>query len=307
MAPPTSIDSSGGYFTGHLPEKPDWTRAPGAVLSIVAPGTFAALGIPVKQGRDFSYSDTPDTPLVAIVNEALVRKSFPQQSPIGRSIFCSFDTLKPMTIVGVVGDVRQLGPARDAMPECYMTYEQHGFNNLTLSIVTRTVGDPIALSENLRRLARAMSPDVPMKFTTMDALLSDNVAVPRFRTLLFVVFAGVAVCLAMAGVYGVMAFALGQRSNEIGLRIALGAGTGSVIRLVLRQGLVFASIGLGLGLAGSVAATRLLKSMLFEVQPNDPLVYSAVVATLGVVALIAAYAPASHAARIDPVVALRQE
>jgi predicted permease len=307
MAPPTSIDSSGGYFTDHLPAQPDWARAPGAVLSIVAPGTFAALGIPVKRGRDFSDSDTPDRPLVAIVNEALVRKSFPQQNPIGRKLFCSFDTFKAMTIVGVVGDVRQLGPAREPMPECYMTYGQHGFNNLTLSIVARTLGDPTALSETLRRLARARSPDVPMKFTTMEALLSDNIAVPRFRTFLFVVFAGLAVCLAMAGIYGVMAFAAGQRSNEIGLRIALGASTGSVVWLVLGQGLALACIGLGFGLAGSVAATRLLKSMLFQVQPNDPFVYVAVAVMLSVVALVAGYVPASRAARIDPVVALRQE
>jgi predicted permease len=307
MAPPTSIDSSGGYFTDHLPAQPDWARAPGAVLSIVAPGTFAALGIPVKRGRDFSDSDTPDRPLVAIVNEALVRKSFPQQNPIGRKLFCSFDTFKAMTIVGVVGEVRQLGPAREPMPECYMTYGQHGFNNLTLSIVARTLGDPTALSETLRRLARERSPDVPMKFTTMEALLSDNIAVPRFRTFLFVVFAGLAVCLAMAGIYGVMAFAAGQRSNEIGLRIALGASTGSVVWLVLGQGLALACIGLGFGLAGSVAATRLLKSMLFQVQPNDPFVYVAVAVMLSVVALVAGYVPASRAARIDPVVALRQE
>jgi predicted permease len=307
MAPPTSIDSSGGYFIDHLPAQPDWARAPGAVLSIVAPGTFAALGIPVKRGRDFSDRDALDTPLVAVVNEALVRKSFAGQDPIGRAIFCSFDTDKAMTIVGVVGDVRQLGPAREAMPECYMMYEQHGFNNLTLSVVARTVGDPTALSDTLRQMARVMSPDVPMKFTTMETLLSDNIAAPRFRTFLFVVFAGLAVCLAVASIYGVMAFAVGQRTNEIGLRIALGASTDSVVRLVLGQGLALAFIGLGLGLVGSFAATRLLKSMLFQVQPNDPFVYVAVAVMLTAVALLAAYVPASRAARIDPVVALRDE
>jgi predicted permease len=307
MAPPGSIDSSGGYFIDRLPAQPDWTHAPSVVLSIVAPGTFAALGIPVKSGRDFSDSDTTDRPLVAVVNEALVRKSFPNQDPLGRTIFCPFDTLTGMTIIGVAGDVRQLGPEREPMPECYMTYGQHSFNGLTLSIVARTAGDPAALSETLRRLARERSADVPMKFTTMEAMLSDHVAAPRFRTLLFAVFAGLAVCLAMAGVYGVMAYAVAQRAGEIGVRIALGATTGSILRLVLGQGLTLTGLGLVLGLAAAVAGSRLLTSMLFRVHPNDPVVYVAVAMLLGVVALVASYVPARHASRIDPLTALRQE
>lgn len=123
------------------------------VLSIITPGAFAALGIPLKSGRDFSDSDTMDTQFVAIVNEALVRKSFPNQNPLGRTIFCPFDSFKGMTIIGVVGDVRQRGPEREPMPECYMTYGQHVFNGATLSIVARTSGDPKALAETLPRLA----------------------------------------------------------------------------------------------------------------------------------------------------------
>jgi ABC-type antimicrobial peptide transport system permease subunit len=146
-----------------------------------------------------------------------------------------------------------------------------------------------------------------MKFTTMEAMLSYNIAVPRFRTLLFAVFASLAVLLAMAGVYGVMAYTVGQRSNEVGLRIALGAMPGSVVRLILGQGFSLACIGIALGLAGSIAATRLLKSMLFQVQPNDPLVYLAVAVLLAVVTLVAGYVPATRAAKIDPLVALRQE
>jgi predicted permease len=307
MAPPGRVESSGGYFIDHLPAQPDWITAPNVVLSIVAPGTFAALRIPLKSGRDFSDSDTTDRPLVAVVNEALVRKSFNGQNPIGRTIFCSFDTFKGMTIIGISGDVRQRGPAGEPMPECYMTYRQHGFNGNTLSIVARTAGDPNALIETLRRLAHETSPDVPMKFTTMEETLSENVAVPRFRTLLFGIFAGLAVCLAMAGVYGVMAYAVGQRSNEIGLRMALGASTSSVLRLVLGQGLTCASLGLAFGLAVAVSGTRLLTSILFQVQPNDPLVYVAVAVLLGLVTLVASYVPARRASKIDPLTALRQE
>ncbi len=307
MAPPGYVDSTGAYIVDQLPAQPDWSRAPSVVLSVVAPGTFAALGIPLNSGRDFSDSDTSDRPFVAMVNEALVRKSFSKQNPLGRTIFCPFDSLNGMKIIGVVGDVRQRGPAREPMPECYMPYLQHAFNGATLSLVVRTAGDPNTLAQTLRRLAHESNPDAPMKFTTMEAMLSENVAAPRFRTILFGVFAGLAVCLAMAGVYGVTAYSVGQRSNEVGLRIALGATAGSVVRLVLGQGLALACLGLGLGLAGSIAGTRLLKSMLFEVQPNDPFVYMAVAILLSAVTLVAGYVPASRAAKIDPVVALRQE
>jgi predicted permease len=307
MAPPGYVDSTGTYFVDSLPAKLDLSKAPSVVLSIVAPGTFAALRIPLKRGRDFSESDTADKPFVAVVNEALARRAFVGQDPIGRTIFCPFDSSKGMTIIGVVGDVRQRGPAREPMPECYMTYQQHAFNGNALSIVTRTMGDPAPLTETVRRLAQQGSPDVPMKFTTMEATLAENIAAPRFRTLLFALFAGLAVSLAMAGVYGVIACAVGQRANEIGLRIALGASTGSVLRLILGQGLALAALGLTLGLAAAVAGTRLLTTMLFQVRPNDPLVYLAVAGGLAMVALAAGYVPARRASRIDPVAAIRQQ
>lgn len=146
-----------------------------------------------------------------------------------------------------------------------------------------------------------------MKFTTMEAMLSENVAAPRFRTLLFAVFAGLAVCLAMAGVYGVMAYAVNQRSNEIGLRIALGANSGSVLRLIVGEWLALAGIGLVLGLVAAFASTRLLATVLFQVQPNEILVYIAVAVLLGLVTLAASFVPARRASKIDPLTALRQE
>jgi len=210
-----------------------------------------------------------------------------------------------MTIVGVTGDVRNRGPAQDPMAECYIPYQQHVFGGM--NILARTAGDPSALAGTLRRLGRAQSPIVSMKFTTMEQDLSETVASPRFRTLLFALFAALAVFLAMAGVYGVMAFAVSQRSNEIGLRMALGAGRGTVLALIFRQALVLATAGLIFGIAISVAGTRLLTTMLFQVKPNDFSVYLSVTVLLGLVTLIAAYVPARRAAGIDPTTALRQE
>ena len=146
-----------------------------------------------------------------------------------------------------------------------------------------------------------------MRFTTMEIASSENVAVPRFRSLLFAVFAGLAVCLAVAGIYGVMSYAVVQRSNEIGLRIALGASSGSIFRLVLGKGLLLASIGLIVGLAIAIAGTRMLTTMLFQVQPMDPAVYFAVAVLVGFVTLLAGYIPARQASKIDPMTALRQE
>ena len=307
-SPPGHVGSWGGYWIDHLPAPEGLTvSAPQAVFSVVAPGTFATLGIPLKRGRDFNDSDIYDAPFTALINESLARRSFAGQDPIGRSIYCGLDSMKPMKIVGVVGDIRQDGPARAPRSEIYMPYQQHPGPATSLSVVVRTAAEPSALFETMRRKARATSPDVPVKFTTLETLLAENVAAPRFRTLLLGIFAGLAVCLAMAGVYGVMAYVVGQRSNEIGLRMALGASPGTVMRLVLRQGLALAGIGLAIGLAGAVAATRLLTKMLFEVKPGDPVTYAGVVVLLGAVAMAASYIPARRATKVDPLVALRQE
>jgi putative ABC transport system permease protein len=307
-ATPGHTASDGGYWLDHLPPMDQLNvSAPQAVFSVVTPGAFRTLGIPLRTGRDFNDSDTYEAPFSAIVNEALARKSFPGQDPIGRVIFCGMDSLNAMTIVGVVGDVRQFGPAREPWPEIYMPYEQHPQPSTALSVLIRTTNDPSALQETLRRKIRERSPDVPVKFTSMDASLAENVAAPRFRTLMLGIFAAVAVCLAMAGVYGVMAYLVSQRSNEIGLRMALGASPRDISGLVLREGMLLAGAGLVLGLAGAIAATRLLTSILFEVKPGDPTTYAAVAVLLAIVALAASYIPAHRASKVDPLVALRQE
>jgi putative ABC transport system permease protein len=304
--PGGQFSSNGGYWIDHMPEdKYVSVAAPQAVFSLITPGTLASLKIPLKRGRDFNDTDTFDAPFTAIINESLARKSFPGEDPIGHVIFCGYDTPKAMTIIGVVGDLRQYGPATPPSPQLFMPYEQHPRG--TFQVTVRTAAEPMAMAESLRRMVRDRNPDVPVKFTTLSANLAENVAAPRFRTLLLGIFAGLAVLLAMAGVYGVMAYAVSQRGSEIGLRMALGASQGNVLGLVLRQGLVYIAIGIAIGLAGAFAATRLLSSMLFAVKPTDPATYAMVAGALAIVALAASFIPARRASQVDPLIALRQE
>ena len=307
--PPGNLSRSGSgvHYVDRKPETPDSTHEQRTLFNIVAPGTFAALGIPVRNGREFDEGDTADRPLVAIVNEALVRESFGTVNPLGRTVFCPFDRDDGMTIVGVVGDTRQRNPGVPPAPECYMPYMQHAYNGNTLNVVIRTAGDPTALAGATRRLAAEVSPAVPVSFTTLRETHASTVAGPTFRTLLFVLFAGLALCLALAGVYGVMADTVRQRSREIGLRMALGADRSTVVRLVLRQGFALTLLGLLAGLAGAVATTQLLETMLFQVAPLDASVYLGVALLLEAVAVAAGYLPARRAAAIDPMRVLNAE
>jgi predicted permease len=305
---PGNPGSDGGYWIDHMPPVDQLNvTAPQAVFEVITPGTLATLGIPLKAGRDFSDRDTYAAPFTAIVNEALVRQSFQGQNPIGRVLFCGFDSFKGMTIVGIAADTHQYGPDTPPKPEIFMPYEQHPRAATDFNLLARTVSEPAALAESVRRKMRERDPEVPVKFTTMQAAVAQNIATPRFRMVLLGLFAGLAVCLAMAGVYGVMSYIASQRANEIGLRMALGADSGDVLRLMLGQGLLLAGIGLVIGLAASVAATRSISSLLFAVKPADPLTYGAVIVILSLVTLLACYIPARRATQVDPLVALRQE
>jgi putative ABC transport system permease protein len=306
MAAPPNTASNGGYWIDFLPKELT-VSAPQAVFSVVAPGTFATLGIPLKSGRDFNDSDTYDAPFTVIINEALAKAAFPGKDPIGHTLYCGLDSMNPMRIVGVVGNIRQDGPARAPSPEIYMPYQQHPLPASDLSVLVRTPFDPTVLTGAMRDKVMKLSADVPVKFTTIEASLTENVATPRFRTLLLGIFAGLAVCLAMVGVYGVMSYAVGQRANEIGVRMALGANPGDVLRLVLQQAATLTGVGIVIGLAGAAAVTQLLTSMLFGVKATDPTTYMGVVTLLAVVAFAASYIPARRAMRVDPMVALRYE
>ncbi len=307
MGPPGRVGSESFYWLDRKPKESPLSSGRPAVMNIVGPGAFAALGIPIRQGRDLDARDVSGAPSVVIVNETLARTAFPGRDPIGRAIAAGYDSPEPMTIVGVVGDVRQYGPDREPQSEIYMPFQQHFYNGATLTVVVRTTGDPTALGPSIQRKARERSPEVPVRMTTMDALLAEHVATPRFRAWLLSLFAIVALSLAMAGVYGVMAYVASQRSKEIGVRMALGGSTSSVLRLMLGRGLKLTAIGLAAGVLGAIASTRLVSGMLFHVRPFDPLTYTGVVATLGLLSLLASYLPARRATRVDPLLVLRQE
>jgi predicted permease len=307
MAAPGRVDSTGAYWIDHVPQGSEIRTGSLNVNSIVAPGTFTALGIPLVRGRDFDQRDARDAPMTAIVNETLARRALPGQDIIGHKIVCAFDTNEPMTIVGVVGDVRQSGPADESRPECYMPYLQHFYNGATLSVVIRTATDPMSLAETVRRKARELAPSVPVKFTTLDLLTAQNVAQPRFRALLIGAFAAVALVLAVIGVFGVMAYAVSQRTPEIGVRIALGATAGQILRLLFGRAIGMIGLGLAVGFIGAALMTRFLGSLLFAVTPTDPVTYVAVAVVLATTSFVALYLPASRATRVDPLVALRQE
>ncbi len=307
MGPPGRVGSESGYWLDRMPKESAFNSARPAVMNVITPGAFAALGIPIRAGRDFSDGDRAGGTPVVIVNEALARAAFPGRDPLGRAIVAGYDSPAPMTIVGVVGDVRQYGPDREPQPEIYMPYQQHFYNGATLRVVVKTAGDASAMAVLVERKARERSPQVSVRVSTMDALLAEQVATPKFRAWLLSLFGAVALCLATGGVYGVMAYVAGQRSREIGVRMALGATAHSVLWLMLGRGLKLAAIGLSAGVLGAVLSARIVRDMLFEVKPDDAATYAGVVALLGLLSILAAYIPARRATRVDPVMVLRQE
>jgi ABC-type antimicrobial peptide transport system permease subunit len=290
-----------------MPKQSALNSARPAAMNVIAPGTFEVLGMRIEEGRDFTDGDVAGRPRVVIVNQALVRAAFGGRDPLGRVIVAGYDSLEPMTIIGVTGDVRQYGPARAPQPEVYMPYLQHEYNGATLRILAKSAADPAVLGASMQRKARERSPDASVRLSSMDALLADHVATPKFRAWLLSLFAIVALCLAMAGIYGVMAYVAGQRSKEIGIRMALGASASSVLWMMLGRGLKLTSIGLAVGVVGAVASSRLVSGMLFHVVPHDTATYVGVVVGLGLLSLLATYVPARRATQVDPLIVLRQD
>jgi putative ABC transport system permease protein len=260
----------------------------------------------VRQGRDFRMADADGAPRVAIISQALARETFPAENPIGRRIQCGLDSLEPMTIVGVVGDVRHESPAAAPGPQLYMPLMQHPSRANEVQYVLRTAADPLTIAGTARDVMRRRFPDAATRVTTMEAMVAGSVATPRFRTVLVGAFALVALLLAMAGVFAVMHYVTAQRAAEFAVRTALGARPADVLRLVLGTALALGCAGLVTGVAVSAALSGLLRSLLFGLAPVDPATYATVAAIVLGVTGVAAALPAWRASRVDPASVLRE-
>ncbi len=287
--------------------KPAPNDEPSANYRIASPNYFSALGIPLKRGRWFTPRDNMDkAPMVAVVDEAFVARHFPTEDPIGRGLDIGNGTDGYFEIVGVVGDVRL--DALDGTPEptMYVPFRQDTFG--TMWIVASTDGDPAQLAPLARQTLRDIDPALPAYSTApLASVVSDSVAQRRFSMLLLAALAGVALFLAAVGIYGVVAYGVTQRTQEIGVRMAIGAERRDVLALVIGGGLKLALFGVAIGLAGALALSRLIETMLFDVRPFDPPSYAATAVLLLAIAALACYVPARRAMNVDPITAIRQE
>jgi putative ABC transport system permease protein len=281
-----------------------------ALYCVAGESYFRALGVSLIRGRMFGDQDGLNSPNVAVISQALARQQWPEQDPIGRVInFGNMDgNLKPLTIVGVVGDVRAEGLDRPPSPIIYVDYRQRGMNaNSSPTIVIRSSLPPAEIVSAARGILRDLAPDAPVKFSTFAQEMGGWLADRRFLLVLGGLFAAVALVLAALGIYGVVAFSVTRRTQEIGIRMSLGAGRDNILGLVLGEGARIAALGVVIGIGASLAITRLISTLLFGISATDPLTFVVVAVLLSAVALVASYIPARRATRVDPLVALRYE
>jgi putative ABC transport system permease protein len=310
VLPLSGGNSAVGFAIEGVPTEPDIQFPYETAFRATHPGYFATMGIRLLQGRDFDERDTMRGSQVTIINETLARKHFPNQNPLGRRINPSFGIdergVQWREIIGVVEDVQHSSLSKNAGPECYVPHAQAPWH--TLTIVARTKNDAKALITAVRKEVDALDGDLPLfSIRTLDEYLALSVAQQRFSSLLLSIFACVALILTAIGLYGVMAYSVTQRTHEIGIRMALGAQTGVILRLVIRQGMALALIGVLIGLGAALALTRLIKSLLFNTSATDPLIFISISVLLVIVGFLACFIPASRAARVDPINALRNE
>jgi putative ABC transport system permease protein len=272
----------------------------------VTPDYFNALGVALTRGRSFSENDRADGTLVAIINETAARRYWPGEDPIGKRVKISWNDTREDEIIGVVGDVRHAALGTEPRAASFWPYARFPYPSMTLAVRTST--DATSISNAVIRLVREQDPALAVAdVRTMEDVVSASVAQQRLTMLLLTIFAAAALLLAAVGIYGVIAYSVTQRTQEIGIRMALGARHGDVLRMVVGQAMALSAVGILTGGAGAFLLTRLMTKLLFNVTPGDPLTFVAVAALLGGVAAIASYVPGRRATRVDPVIALRAE
>jgi predicted permease len=278
-----------------------------ADIAVVDTRYFRTMEVPLVAGRNFTDSDTSTTQTVAVIDQTLARRYWPDQNPVGQQIKFGFGAgLKGVIIIGVVGDIKSDGFDAPSVPHIYVPMGQ--FAPVNAVVFLRSTGDVARLGEAVRHEVEKIDPNVPVhSISSMDQIIARSVANRRFALQLLGVFAAVALLLAAVGIYGVMSYSFSQRTHEVGIRIALGAQRLDILRMALTEGMQMVLIGLASGLAGAAILTRFFRSMLFGVQPADPATFLSVAAILAAVALFACYIPAQRATRVDPLVALREE
>lgn len=301
------VTNSGGFSFEGVPLPPEEERLEYPV-EFVSPGYFDAVGMTIVQGRGFTDADDASAPRVAVINETLARMTWPGEDPIGRRLRPGDETSQApwQTVIGVIRDAHRAEVTRAIRPEIYSSTLQITPRTQTLFI--KTAGDPDAIVASVRREVQAIDPQLPLfRVTTLEREIGATLARPRFQAVLLAVFAAIALLLAAIGIYGVTSHAVGQRTQEVGIRMAMGAARRDVLRLILLQHLRPAVIGLAVGLAGAMALSRFLRSLLFGVGATDPATFTLVAVVLLLVAAGACWIPARRATRVDPVVALRAD
>ena len=306
---------SGAHFNlsfavkGRPPIPP--AQQPTLEVRVATPDYFRTMGIPILQGRGLTAADDARSPQVAVISQSAARRHFGNEDPLGKFIVLGWGS-GPGTaraggeVVGIVGDVKEKGLAEDVPPEIYLPYAQRPVQSM--DVVLRSSVSPRSLLPAAEAVLRGLDPEIPLaRPATLDEVLARSISEPRFYMLLLGTFAFLAVFLAALGIFGVMSYAVVQRSREIGIRVALGAHPCDVLRMVLRHALVLAVVGVSAGLAGALALSRVIGSLLFELSPTDPATLGAVAVLLTAVALLASWLPARRATRVDPLIALRSE
>jgi putative ABC transport system permease protein len=307
----SSMDTSFPFLIEGRPAPPPGEE-PTVFWTIATDQYFEAMNVPLLGGRMFNNFDTVRSPLVTLINQTMAHRYFPDEDPVGKKMTVMFrgrggpGQARSLEIVGVVGDVRHDGLDREARSEFFQPYSQTTSGSIIFAV--RTTGDPGNIIPILKARIWEIEATLPFYATaTLDTLVSTSVKARRFSVVLLGAFASLALALAVIGIYGVMSFATSQRTREIGVRVALGAQTGDVLRLIVGQGVSMSIAGVAIGVAASLGLTRLMRGLLFEVSPTDPLTFGGVTLLLTVVGFLACYLPARRASKVDPMVALRYE